>query len=91
MEGAIVEEAAILGAGVTVTASSRIIDVTGPKQQIYRGRIPKNAIVVPGSSPKEFPAGNYLISSALVIGHRNESTDKRTSLTAALRDFDLSV
>ena len=90
VEGAIVEEGAILGAGVTVTASSRIIDVTGPKEQIYRGRIPKNAVVVPGGSSKKFPAGDYLLSSALIIGHRNESTDKRTSLTAALRDFNIS-
>ena len=90
VEGAIIEEGAILGAGVTVTASSRIIDVTGPKEKIYRGRVPKNAVVVPGGSPKKFPAGNYLLSSALIIGQRNESTDKRTSLTLALRDFDIS-
>ena len=90
VEGAIVEEGAVLGAGVTVTASSRIIDVTGSTEKIYRGRIPKNAVVVPGGSMKEFPAGSYLLSSALIIGHRNESTDKRTSLTAVLRDFDIS-
>ena len=91
VEGAVVEEGAILGAGVTVTASSRIIDVTKDKEEVYRGRVPRNAVVVPGASRKSFPAGEYLISSALIVGYRNESHDKRTSLTAALRDFDLSV
>ena len=90
VEGAIIEEGAILGAGVTVTASSRIVDVTGSQEKIYRGRVPCNAVVVPGTSVKKFPAGEYAIASALIIGHRNESSDKRTSLTQALRDFDIS-
>lgn len=91
VEGAVVEEGAILGAGVTVTATSRIIDVTGSEEVVHRGRVPKNAIVVPGSSAKEFPSGTYNIQSALIIGYRNENTDKKTSLTSALRDFGVSV
>lgn len=91
VEGAIVESGAVLGAGVTVTATSRVIDVTSAEEKVFRGRIPKNAIVVPGSSPKSFPAGNYNINSALIIGYRSPDTDKKTSLTAALRDFEVSV
>ncbi|MCY4643582.1 MAG: 2,3,4,5-tetrahydropyridine-2,6-dicarboxylate N-succinyltransferase [Bacteriovoracales bacterium] len=91
VEGAVVEEGAILGAGVTVTSGSRIIDVTGKEEKVYRGRVPKNAVVVPGSSTKTFPAGDYAISSALIIGRRDERSDKKTSLTKALRDFDISV
>lgn len=91
VEGAVVETGAILGAGVTVTATSRIIDVTGSKEEIHRGRVPANAIVVPGSSAKEFPSGTYNIQSALIIGYRNASTDEKTSLTDALRDFNVSV
>ena len=90
VEGAIVEEGAILGTGVAITATSRIIDVTGSEEKIYRGRVPANAVVIPGGSLKKFPAGNYLVSSALIIGHRNQSSDRRTSLTAALRDFDIA-
>lgn len=91
VEGAIIEEGAVLGAGVTVTATSRVIDVTEKKEKVFRGKVPKNAIVVPGSSPKEFPAGTYNINSALIIGYRNADTDTKTSLTDALRDFDVSV
>ena len=91
VEGALVEEGAILGAGVTVTATSRVIDVTKDKEEIHRGRVPRNAVVVPGGAAKKFPAGQYMISSALIIGYRNESTDKKTSLTSALRDFGVSV
>ena len=91
VEGAIIEQGAVLGAGVVVTATSRIIDVTESTERIYRGRVPKNAIVVPGASGKQFPAGHYLISSALIIGYRNSSTDQKTSLTAALREFNVSV
>lgn len=91
VEGAVVETGAILGAGVTVTATSRIIDVTSSEEKIHRGRVPANAIVVPGSSPKTFPSGTYNIQSALIIGYRNASTDGKTSLTDALRDFNVSV
>ncbi len=91
VEGAIVETGAILGAGVTVTATSRIIDVTGSEEKIHRGKVPANAIVIPGSSAKDFPSGTYNIQSALIIGYRNPETDKKTSLTDALRDFNVSV
>ena len=91
VEGALVEEGAILGAGVTVTATSRVIDVTGSEEKVYRGRVPSNAVVIPGGSTKSFPAGDYTISTALIVGYRNESNDKRTSLTSALRDFSVSI
>ncbi len=91
VEGAVIEEGAVLGAGVTVTASSRVIDVTGAKEVVHRGRVPKNAVVISGSSPKQFPSGTYNIQSALIIGYRNEGTDKKTSLTSALRDFNVSA
>ena len=91
VEGAVVEEGAILGAGVTITATSRIIDVTQRQERVYRGRVPVNGVVVPGGTVKKFPSGEYFVSSALIIGYRNESHDKRTSLTSALRDFNISV
>jgi 2,3,4,5-tetrahydropyridine-2-carboxylate N-succinyltransferase len=91
VEGVHVEEGAVLGAGVTITASTKIIDVTGKEEVIYKGRVPKNSVVIPGSVPKQFGAGTYQTPCALIIGRRTESTDKKTSLTSALRDFDISV
>lgn len=91
VEGVIVEEGAVLGAGVVLTASTKIIDVSGSTAKTYQGRVPKNAVVIPGSIPKEFPAGTYNVNCALIIGHRKESTDKKTSLNQALRDFSVSV
>lgn len=91
VEGAVVEEGAVLGAGVTITASTPIIDVTGEEEMVTKGRIPKNAVVIPGTRIKEFKAGTYGTPCALIIGHRSESTDKKTSLTAALRDYEVSV
>lgn len=91
VEGAVIEEGAVLGAGVTITSSTRIVDVTGVEEKIYRGRVPKNSIVIPGSTQKQFSSGSYWIPSALIIGQRSESTDRKTSLTSALRDFELSV
>ncbi len=91
VEGAIVEYGAVLGAGVTITASTKIIDVTKEKETLYTGRIPANSVVIPGSRVKKFPAGEYGVPCALIIGERKESTDKKTSLTEALRDFDVSV
>lgn len=88
VEGAIVEEGAVIGAGVTITGSTRIIDVTGKTEVVHRGRVPKNSIVIPGSSPKEFASGTYMIPSALIIGQRNTNTDLKTSLNSALRDVD---
>lgn len=92
VEGAIIEEGAVLGAGVVITASTRILDVSrpgGPAE--YRGRVPRNSVVIPGTAPREFPAGPFGVPCALIIGSRSEKTDRKTSLTAALRDYNVSV
>lgn len=91
VEGAVIEEGAVLGAGVTITASTKIIDVTQDKEVVYHARVPKNSVVIPGTRNKKFPAGEYGVPCALIIGQRSESTDKKTSLTDALRDFEVSV
>jgi 2,3,4,5-tetrahydropyridine-2-carboxylate N-succinyltransferase len=92
VEGAVIEEAAVLGAGVVITASTKIIDVTQSSGAIeYRGRVPKNSVVIPGMTQKDFPAGQYGVPCALIIGKRTEQTDRKTSLTSALRDFNVSV
>lgn len=91
VEGVVVEEGAVLGAGVTITASTKILDVTGSEVQTLRGRVPKNAVVIPGTVPKKFPAGEFGTPCALIIGHRSEKTNKKTSLTDALRQFDVPV
>lgn len=91
VEGVHVEQGAVLGAGVVLTQSTRIIDVTGGQPKELKGRVPKNSVVIPGTQTKEFPAGTYGTPCALIIGQRSESTDKKTSLTAALRDFDVAT
>ena len=91
VEGVHVEEEVVLGAGVVLTASTRIIDVTGPEEVVYKGRVPARSVVVPGMRPKRFPAGEYLLPCALIIGHRSESTDRKTSLNQVLREFSLAV
>lgn len=91
VEGAIVEEGAVLGAGVTITASTKIIDVSASKPLEYRGRIPANSVVIPGTQMKSFPAGDFGVPCALIIGQRKPSTDLKTSLTDALRDYQVSV
>ncbi|GAB6072508.1 2,3,4,5-tetrahydropyridine-2,6-dicarboxylate N-succinyltransferase [Venenivibrio stagnispumantis] len=91
VEGVIVEEEAVLGANVVITASTRIIDVSGDEPVEYRGRVPARSVVVPGTITKKFPAGEYGIQCALIIGKRKESTDKKTSLNEALREFNVSV
>ena len=91
VEGVHVEQGAVLGAGVVLTQSTRIIDVTGSTPVEHKGRVPKNSVVIPGTQPKEFPAGTYGTPCALIIGQRSESTDKKTSLTAALRDFSVAT
>jgi 2,3,4,5-tetrahydropyridine-2-carboxylate N-succinyltransferase len=90
-EGVLVEREAVLGAGVVLTASTAILDVTGPAVVEHRGRIPARSIVVPGTRMKEFPAGTFGIGCALIIGTRTESTDRKVSLNAALRDHDVAV
>lgn len=91
VEGVVVEEGAVLGAGVVLTSSTKILDVTGPEVVSHQGRIPKNAVVIPGSLPKKFPAGEFGVPCALIIGARTAKTDKKTSLTQALRDYNVSV
>lgn len=91
VEGTVIEEGAVLGAGVTITASTKIIDVTGSQEKIYNGRVPKNSVVIPGTVMKKFAAGEYGTPCALIIGQRKPSTDLKTSLTDALRDFQVSV
>ncbi len=91
VEGVRVGAEAVLGAGVVLTASTRIIDVSGPEPREHRGQVPARAVVIPGSIPKDFPAGSYHVPAALIIGQRKESTDKKTSLNDALRDFGVSV
>ena len=91
VEGVHVQEGAVLGAGVVLTSSTPILDVRGKEVQTYRGTVPKNAVVIPGSRPKSFPAGDFNIPCALIIGERSESTDRKTGLTAALRDFNVAV
>jgi 2,3,4,5-tetrahydropyridine-2-carboxylate N-succinyltransferase len=91
VEGVIVEREAVIGAGVALTASTAILDVTGPVPVEQRGRIPARSVVIPGTRTKRFPAGEFQIPCALIIGRRSESTDKKTSLNAALRDFGVAV
>jgi 2,3,4,5-tetrahydropyridine-2-carboxylate N-succinyltransferase len=91
VEGVVVEEEAVLGANTVLTASTQIIDVTGPEEKVYKGRVPARSVVVPGMREKKFPAGTFHLPCALIIGKRTESTDKTTSLNSALRDFGVSV
>jgi 2,3,4,5-tetrahydropyridine-2-carboxylate N-succinyltransferase len=91
VEGVLVEEEAVLGAGVVLTASTPLYDVTGSEEKLIKGRVPARSVVIPGMRPRKFPSGEYLTPCALIIGRRSESTDKKTSLNAALRDFGVSV
>lgn len=91
VEGALIEEGAVLGAGVTITASTKIIDVTSSSPTEYKGRVPKNSVVIPGSYEKQFNAGKFQVPCALIIGQRKPSTDLKTSLNDALRDYGVSV
>ena len=91
VEGAHVCREAVLGSNTVITGSTHIIDVTGPEPITYKGYVPPRSVVVPGSYRKQFPAGEYSVTCALIIGRRKESTDKKTSLNDALRDFGVSV
>ena len=91
VEGVVVEEEAVLGANTVLTASTQIIDVTGPEEKVYKGRVPARSVVIPGMREKKFAAGTYQVPCALIIGKRSESTDKKTSLNSALRDFGVAV
>jgi len=91
VEGVIVEKEAVLGANVVLTQSTKIIDVSGSSPVEYKGRVPARSVVIPGSYQKKFPAGEYGVSCALIIGQRKPSTDLKTSLNDALRDFNVAV
>ena len=91
VEGTIIEEGAVIAAGVTITATTKIIDVTGAVERYYQGRVPAYSVVIPGSYVKNFAAGQYGVSCALIIGKRSDKTDKKVSLNQALREFELSV
>jgi 2,3,4,5-tetrahydropyridine-2-carboxylate N-succinyltransferase len=91
VEGVRVGREAVLGANVVLTASSRIIDVTGPKPVEYKQYVPERSVVIPGTVPKEFPSGTFQVPCALIIGKRKESTDKKTSLNDALRENQISA
>lgn len=91
VEGVKVGKQAVLGANVVLTKSTKIIDVTGATANEYKGEVPPRSVVIPGSYTKTFPAGNYQVSCALIIGERKESTDLKTSLNDALRDYNVAV
>lgn len=91
VEGVIVEKEAVLGANVVLTQSTKIIDVSGNEPKEMKGKVPARSVVIPGSYTKKFPAGEFGVGCALIIGQRKPSTDLKTSLNDALRDFNVSV
>ncbi len=91
VEGVRVEKEAVLGANVVLTASTKIIDVTGHEPIERKGIVPSGSVVIPGSYTKNFKAGDYQVPCALIIGKRKESTNKKTSLNDALREYDVAV
>ncbi len=91
VEGVRVESEAVLGANVVLTASTKIIDVTGDTPLVMKGRVPARSVVIPGSYSKKFPAGDFNVPCALIIGTRKESTNKKTSLNDCLREYDVAV
>jgi len=91
VEGVIVEKESVLGANVVLTQSTKIIDVSEAEPREYKGRVPARSVVIPGTYTKKFPAGEYNVSCALIIGKRKASTDLKTSLNNALRDFNVSA
>jgi len=91
VEGVIIKKEAVLGAGVIITASTKIIDVSNKKEIIYKGEVPERSVVIPGTIQKKFKSGTYNVPCCLIIGKRKKSTDKKTSLNNALRDFNVSL
>ena len=91
VEGVIVEKEAVLGANVVLTQSTKIIDVSGSEPKEHKGKVPGRSVVIPGSYTKKFPAGDFNVTCALIIGQRKASTDLKTSLNDALRDFNVAV
>lgn len=90
VEGVHIGREAVLGANVCLTKSTHILDVSTPQVRTYKGMVPPRSVVIPGSIPKQFPAGTYQVPCALIIGQRKASTDTKTSLNDALRDFNIS-
>lgn len=90
-EGVVIEQGAVLGANVTITSSTPIVDVSGSQAVTYHGRVPARSVVVPGTRPKAYPAGEFQVSCALIVGTRTASTDRKTSLNDVLRDYGLST
>lgn len=91
VEGVRIGEEAVLGANVVITGSTKIIDISGEKPVTFKGYVPERSVVIPGTIPKKFPAGEFQVPCAFIIGKRKESTDKKTSLNDALRDNDVAV
>ena len=91
VEGIRIEKEAVLGANVVLTGSTKIIDVTGDEPKEFKGYVPARSVVIPGSYTKKFPAGEYQVPCALIIGKRKESTNKKTSLNDALREYNVAV
>jgi 2,3,4,5-tetrahydropyridine-2,6-dicarboxylate N-succinyltransferase len=91
VEGVRIGKEAVLGAGVTLTQSTKIFDVTSSENKVYKGYVPERSVVIPGSYEKTFPAGKFHVPCAMIIGQRKESTDKKTSLNSALREHDVAV
>jgi 2,3,4,5-tetrahydropyridine-2-carboxylate N-succinyltransferase len=91
VEGVVIGREAVIGANVVLTSSTPIVDVTGSAPVEMRGAVPPRSVVIPGTRPKKFPAGEFGVPCALIIGQRTESTDKKTSLNAALRDYGVAV
>ena len=91
VEGVRIEKEAVLGANVVLTMSTKIIDVTGDEPVEMKGRVPARSVVIPGSYTKKFAAGEYNVPCALIIGKRKESTNKKTSLNDALREYNVAV
>ncbi|GAA4445657.1 2,3,4,5-tetrahydropyridine-2,6-dicarboxylate N-succinyltransferase [Pontibacter saemangeumensis] len=91
VEGCRIGKEAVIGAGVTITGSSKIFDVTSSEEKIYKGYVPPRSVVIPGSYTKKFPAGEFQVPCALIIGQRKESTDLKTSLNDVLRDHAVAV
>jgi 2,3,4,5-tetrahydropyridine-2-carboxylate N-succinyltransferase len=91
VEGVHVGREAVIGTGVVLTASTAILDVTGPEVVEHRGRVPARSVVIPGVRPKRFAAGEFGVPCALIIGKRTANTDKKVSLNQALRDFAVPV
>ncbi len=91
VEGVVVQERAVIAPNVVLSASIPIIDVTGSRPREHRGIVPRNSVVIPGTRPKEFPAGTYQIACALIVGQREPSTDLKTSLNDALREYGIGA